>query len=205
MMTKNIRSILILLLCCCAVSAMAVSSPTLQNFSGSGIRKKESPGKLQKTLLSAMRAAGSTQLEDIITKSDTVVDEFGNSADISGLSVDLIFTPETYHGNKDGSCDLQIQLADANAFKTADGMKEVFLIVGIPQKNPASGKVPIKCFVLPAEVKDGKVTAHIPAETLNALQRASSAGWNCVCMIASRNPAPALFFEIPSDEDAITV
>ena len=90
-------------------------------------------------------------------------------------------------------------------FKTAEGMKEVFLVVGIPQENPAFGKVPIKYIVFPAEVKDGKVTAHIPAETVHAMQRAMSAGWNCVCMIASRNPAPAFLFEIPSDEDAITI
>ena len=175
--------------CLLAASALAAVSPMLENFSGSGIKKKEPPGKLQKTLLSVMRKKGSTRLADIITENDSFVDEEGHAAPVRDAEIEVIFTPDVYRVKKDGTADFIMQLADVRAFseKEAAGIKYIEIL---------------------AEVREGKVCAVFPAWVITEMRRSISSGWNCVCLVVSRDREETpggLLFELPSGEEDITV
>ena len=188
--------------CLLAASALAAVSPMLENFSGSGIKKKEPPGKLQKTLLSVMRKKGSTRLADILTENDSFVDEEGHAAPVRDAEIEVIFTPDVYRVKKDGTADFIMQLADTRAFSG----KEAAVVVGIPQgRFENSG---IKYIEIPAEVREGKVCAVFPAWVITEMRRSISSGWNCVCLVVSRDREETpggLLFELPSGEEDITV
>lgn len=194
--------ILALALCLCAASAQAVSSPMLENFSGSGIRKKEPAGKLQTTILSAMRAAGSVRFLDVITDRDTTVDKYGKSAAFQDGEIKTLFTPDVYQVKKDGTADLKMLLADLRDFKSGS----VSVVVGIPQGNSDSAGV--KYIEIKAEAKNGKIEAAFPAWVVTEMRSSITAGWNCVCMIVIRKAqeAPGGFlFEIPAGENSVSI
>lgn len=205
-MKRMLSLALAFLLCVGAAAALAVDSPTLESFAGSGIRKTRSPGKLQKSLLAAMRKAGSTRLLDVITDRDTMMDASGNETVFRDAETEIIFTPEFYKVNQDGTADLRLRLADTKAFQTADGEKEVSVIAGIP-KGKAEG-AGVSYYEIPAEVKNSKVRASFPAAVVAEMRRSMAAGWSCVCMIVSRDApkTPAeIFFTLPAEESGISV
>lgn len=191
-----------LMLCFCAAPALAVSSPSLQSFAGSGIKKKEPPGKLQKTILSRMRAKRSTRLKDVITEYDRFVDEENREAEVRDAEIEVLFTPDVYRVKKDGTADFILQLADVNAFRE----KEVSIVIGIPQGSGENAGV--KYIEIPAEAENGKVRATFPAWLVKEMRRSISTGWNCVCLIVSRIPEETpggLLFELPAEEESITI
>ena len=201
-MKRKLCFILTVAVCLFSVSALAASSPMLESFAGSGIKKKEPAGKLQKTLLSVMRKTGSTRLADVITENDSFVDAEGNAAPVRDAEIEVIFTPEVYRVKKDGTADFIMQLADVRAFSE----KEAAVVVGIPQGTGENAGV--KYIEIPAEARDGKVQAVFPAWAVTEMRRSISSGWNCVCLVVSRDcqPAPDEFlFEIPAEEDAVSV
>ena len=201
-MKRKLCFILTVAVCLFSVSALAASSPMLESFAGSGIKKKEPAGKLQKTLLSVMRKTGSTRLADIITENDSFVDAEGNAAPVRDAEIEVIFTPDVYRVKKDGTADFIMQLADVRAFSE----KEAAVVVGIPQGTGENAGV--KYIEIPAEVRDGKVQAVFPAWAVAEMRHSISSGWNCVCLVVSRDYQPApdgLLFEIPAEEDAVSV
>ncbi len=201
-MKRKLCFILTVAVCLFSVSALAASSPMLESFAGSGIKKKEPAGKLQKTLLSVMRKTGSTRLADIITENDSFVDAEGNAAPVRDAEIEVIFTPDVYRVKKDGTADFIMQLADVRAFSE----KEAAVVVGIPQGTDENAGV--KYIEIPAEVRDGKVQAVFPAWAVAEMRHSISSGWNCVCLVVSRDYQPApdgLMFEIPAEEDAVSV
>ena len=202
-MKRNLTlALAFLMLCFCAAPALAVSSPSLQGFSGSGIKKKEPPGLLQKTILRRMRAMGSTRLKDAVTERDSFVDEENREAEVRDAEIEVIFTPEIYKVKKDGTADFIMQLADVNVFSG----KEAAVVVGIPQGSGENAGV--KYIEIPAEAAGGKVQARFPAWLVKEMRRSITSGWNCVCLVVSRIPEETpggLLFELPADEDGITV
>jgi len=190
-MKRKLCFILTVAVCLFSVSALAASSPMLESFAGSGIKKKEPAGKLQKTLLSVMRKTGSTRLADIITENDSFVDAEGNAAPVRDAEIEVIFTPEVYRVKKDGTADFIMQLADVRAFSE----KEAAVVVGIPQGTGENAGV--KYIEIPAEARDGKVQAVFPAWAVTEMRRSISSGWNCVCLVVSREaeekPSELLF------------
>ena len=119
------------LLCCCTAFAQAVSSPMLESFSGSGIRKKEPAGKLQKTILSILRTKKSTRLKDIVTEEDLFVNEENRETEVRDAEIEVLFTPEVYRVNRDGTADFLMRLADAGAFTD----QEAAVVIGMPQRS----------------------------------------------------------------------
>ena len=191
-----------LMLCFCTAPALAVSSPSLQSFSGSGIKKKEPPGKLQKTILSRMRAKRSIRLKDVVTEYDSFVDEENRDTDVRDAEIKVVFTPEVYTVKKDGTADFFMQLADVNAFSG----KDAAVVVGIPRGS--SENAGVKYIEIPAEAENGKVRATFPAWLVKEMRRSISTGWNCVCLVVSRekDETPGgLLFELPPEEDAVTI
>ncbi len=191
-----------LMLCFCAAPALAVSSPSLQSFSGSGIKKKEPPGRLQKTILHRMRAVRSTRLKDVVTEFDSFVDEENREAEVRDAEIKVIFTPEVYTVKKDGTADFIMQLADVKAFSG----KETAVVVGIPRGS--SENAGVKYIEIPGTAADGKVQARFPAWLVKEMRRSISSGWNCVCLVVSRIPEETpggLLFELPAEEEGITV
>ena len=202
MIKRALSLILILALCCCAVTVRAVSSPMLESFAGSGIRKKEPPGKLQKTIQAMMRAAKSTRLKDVVTENDLFLDDAARETTVKDAEIETIFTPEIYRVKKDGTADFMMQLADANAFSG----KNAAVVVGIPQKtgNPAG----VTYIEIPAQTAHGQVQAVFPAWVIEKMRQSISSGWNCVCLVVSREkdemPADDLF-ELSTEEETITI
>lgn len=202
MMKSKLALALALLFCVCTVTALAVSSPSLQSFSGSGIRKKEPPGKLQKTLLNIMRVKKSIRLKDIVTENDTFLDADGKETPVRDAEIEVIFTPEFYKIKQDGTAALVLQLSDVNAFSD----REAAVVVGIPQGSGENAGV--KYIEIPAEARNGKIQAIFPAWVVKQMRNMISYGWNCVYLIVSREIEEipdVLLFELPFDEDAVTV
>ena len=168
------------LLCCCAAFAQAVSSPMLESFAGSGIRKKEPAGKLQKTILSIMRARKSTRLKDVVTEIDLYVDQENQETEFRDAEIEVLFTPEVYRVNQDGTADFLMRLADAGAFTE----KEAAVVVGIPQGTGEHASV--LYIEIPAEAAEGQIRALFPAWTVTEMRRSIASGWNCVCLVVSR-------------------
>ena len=184
------------LLCCCTAFAQAVSSPMLESFSGSGIRKKEPAGKLQKTILSILRTKKSTRLKDIVTEEDLFVNEENRETEVRDAEIEVLFTPEVYRVNQDGTADFLMRLADAGAFTE----KEAAVVIGILQGTGEHASV--KYIEIPAEAADGLVQASFPAWAVTEIRRSISSGWNCVCMAVSREqetPGPLLEFSAGDD------
>ncbi len=201
-MKRKVCIALAMAFCLLAASALAVVSPMLENFSGSGIKKKEPSGRLQKTILAAMRSAGSTRLADIITENDSFVDEEGNATPVRDAEIEVIFTPEVYRVKKDGTADFIMQLADMRAFSG----KEAAVVVGISQGSGESAGV--KYIEIPAEVREGKVRAVFPAWVVTEMRLAISSGRNCVCLVVSRDREETpggLLFELPAEGTDIMV
>jgi len=190
-MKRMLALMLSLALCFCAASAQAVSSPMLESFAGSGIKKKQPAGKLQNTVLSLMRAAKSTRLKDVVTENDSFVDAEGNEVPVRDAGIETLFTPEVYRVKKDGTADLILRLADASAFRE----KEAAIVIGIPQG--AGGHASVKYIEIPAEAEDSSVRACFPAWTVTEMRRSIASGWNCVCLVVSREaeekPSELLF------------
>ena len=179
------------LLCCCTAFAQAVTSPMLESFAGSGIRKKEPAGKLQKTILSIMRARKSTRLKDIVTENDLFVNEENQEIEVRDAEIEVLFTPEVYRVNKDGTADFLMRLADAGAFTD----QETAVVIGIPQGTGEHASV--KYIEIPAVAASGKVQTVFPAWVVAEMRRSISSGWNCVCMAVSQEqeaPGPLLEF-----------
>ena len=198
-MTKRLFA-LILALCFCAVSAQAVTSPVLESFAGSGIRKKEPPGKLQKTILSIMRAKKTLRLKDVVTENDLYVDQENQETEVRDADIEVLFTPEIYWVKKDGTADFMMRLADATAFSE----QEVAVVVGIPQGTGEHASV--KYIEIPANAVSGQVLTVFPAWLIMEMRRSISSGWNCVCMVVSREQeAPDLLLELSIDEDALSI
>ena len=190
------------LLCCCTAFAQAVSSPMLESFSGSGIRKKEPVGKLQKTILSILRTKKSTRLKDIVTEEDLFVNEENRETEVRDAEIEVLFTPEVYRVNRDGTADFLMRLADAGAFTD----QEAAVVIGIPQRTGEHESV--KYIELPAAAADGQVRAVFPAWLVTDMRRSISTGWNCVCMVVSRDQAEQpgnLPVEWLSEDDSLTV
>ena len=188
--------VLAFLLCCCTAFAQAVSSPMLESFAGSGIRKKEPAGKLQKTILSIMRAKKSTRLKDIVTENDLFVNEENQEIEVRDAEIEVLFTPEVYRVNQDGTADFLMRLADAGAFTD----QETAVVIGIPQGTGEHASV--KYIEIPAVAASGKVQTVFPAWVITEMRRSISSGWNCVCMAVSQEqeaPGPLLEFSAGDD------
>lgn len=184
------------LLCCCAAFAQAVSSPMLESFSGSGIRKKEPAGKLQKTILSIMRAKKSTRLKDVVTENDSFVDQENHETEVRDAEIEVLFTPEVYRVNQDGTADFLMRLADAGAFAE----KEAAIVVGIPQGTGEHASV--KYIEISAVAVSGQVQTVFPAWVITEMRRSILSGWNCVCMVVSREQeAPGMLLEFSTADD----
>ena len=184
------------LLCCCTAFAQAVSSPMLESFAGSGIRKKEPAGKLQKTILSILRSRKSTRLKDVVTENDLYVDQENQETEVRDAEIEVLFTPEVYRVNQDGTADFLMRLADAGAFTE----KEAAVVVGIPQGTGEHASV--KYIEIPAEAADGLVQASFPAWAVTEMRRSISSGWNCVCMAVSREQeTPGPLLELSTEDD----
>ena len=184
------------LLCCCTAFAQAVTSPMLESFAGSGIRKKEPAGKLQKTILSIMRAKKSTRLKDVVTEDDLYVDQENQESEVRDAEIEVLFTPEVYRVNQDGTADFLMRLADAGAFTD----QETAVVVGIPQGTGEHASV--KYIEIPAVAASGKVQTVFPAWVVAEMRRSISSGWNCVCMVVSREQeAPGPLLELSTGDD----
>ena len=184
------------LLCCCTAFAQAVSSPMLESFAGSGIRKKEPAGKLQKTILSILRSRKSTRLKDVVTENDLYVDQDNQETEVRDAEIEVLFTPEVYRVNQDGTADFLMRLVDAGAFTE----KEAAVVIGIPQGTGEHASV--KYIEIPAVAVSGKVQTVFPAWVVTEMRRSITSGWNCVCMVVSREQeAPGPLLELSTEDD----
>lgn len=180
MIKRALALTLVCFLCFCAVSAQAVSSPMLESFAGSGIKKKQPAGKLQKTLFSVMQAKKSTRLKDVVTDNDRFVNTDGNETAVRDAEIEVMFTPEVYRVKSDGTADFLLRLSDASVFSG----KEAAIVVGIPQGTGEHANV--LYIEIPAEAAEGQIRALFPAWTVTEMRRSIASGWNCVCLVVSR-------------------
>ena len=202
-MKRMVAFALIFMLCAGAASALAANSPALESYTDSGIRQNPTPGRLQKTLLDTMRMIRSTRLLDVISERDTMFDASGAETKFLDADINVIFTPAVYRVNEDGTADLILQLADVNLFKTADGEKQVTVVVGIPKGYNAG----VSYYEISAGVTDGKVRAVFPAALVTEMKSSIQNGWNCVCMVVSREAQAAPDenqFALPAEESEIS-